>query len=82
MFKVDVLRKMNLKFIIALLLFMQSVQENVQGALSDDAYESFLLPTSLSPTNYKLEVTTHLGDGEGFRFQGNVFISVSLIVSY
>ena len=67
-------RAMNLKTFITLLLSIKSMQ-----ALSDDAYTSYRLPTSLTPSNYKLEVTTHLGDGEGFKFDGKVWITVSFV---
>lgn len=42
--------------------------------LSGDDYR---LPTAFTPEYYKLEVITHLGDTEGFRFNGNVRIKVS-----
>lgn len=42
------------------------------------AGDEYRLPTALTPDYYKLEVITHLGDTEGFRFNGNVRIKVSL----
>lgn len=39
--------------------------------------ENYRLPTSLKPEHYKLEVLTHLGDDEGFKFTGKVWIKVS-----
>lgn len=40
-------------------------------------YDSYRLPTAITPENYKLEVTTHLNDTEGFMFRGVVWITVS-----
>ena len=44
----------------------------------EEVYDNYRLPTAVTPENYKLEVTTHLGDKEGFTFKGNVLITVSL----
>ena len=44
----------------------------------EEVYDNYRLPTAITPENYKLEVTTHLGDKEGFTFKGNVLITVSL----
>ena len=43
----------------------------------EEVYDNYRLPTAVIPENYKLEVTTHLGDKEGFTFKGNVLITVS-----
>lgn len=44
-----------------------------------DKYNEYKLPLAIQPRNYKLEVETHLGDDEGFRFRGRVWITVSKI---
>ncbi|CAO1423722.1 unnamed protein product [Diamesa serratosioi] len=38
--------------------------------------DNYRLPTAVTPENYKLEITTHLGDEEGFIFKGNVLITL------
>lgn len=43
----------------------------------ENVYDSYRLPTAITPENYKLEVTTHLNDTEGFLFRGVVWITVS-----
>ena len=42
----------------------------------DSVYDSYRLPTAVTPENYKLDVITHLNDTEGFLFRGNVWITV------
>lgn len=42
----------------------------------DEVYDSYRLPTAITPENYKLEVITHLNDTEGFLFRGIVWITV------
>lgn len=41
------------------------------------AGDEYRLPTALTPEHYKLEVITHLGDADGFKFNVNVRIKVS-----
>ena len=41
--------------------------------------DNYRLPSTVTPENYKLQVTTHLGDKEGFTFKGSVLITVSLL---
>lgn len=42
------------------------------------SYDSYRLPTSITPENYKLEVITHMNDTEGFVFRGSVWITVRI----
>lgn len=49
----------------------------VDAPVDDKVYNTYRLPTSVTPENYKLEVITHLNDTEGFVFRGNVWITVS-----
>lgn len=42
----------------------------------DSVYDSYRLPTAITPENYKLDVITHLNDTEGFVFRGSVWITV------
>ena len=42
----------------------------------DSVYDSYRLPTAVTPENYKLDVTTHLNETEGFLFRGSVWITV------
>lgn len=43
----------------------------------DDLNNVFRLPKHVQPINYKLRIVTHLGDEEGFKFTGKVWIKVS-----
>lgn len=43
-------------------------------------YDSYRLPTAITPENYKLNVITHLNDTEGFIFRGSVWITVSFVL--
>lgn len=47
------------------------------AATKERSADEYRLPTAFTPEYYKLEVITHLGDTEGFRFNGNVRIKVS-----
>ncbi|KAJ6638815.1 Aminopeptidase N [Pseudolycoriella hygida] len=38
---------------------------------------NYRLPTSLKPEHYKLQVVTHLGDNDGFKFSGKVWIKIT-----
>lgn len=44
----------------------------------ESVYDSYRLPTAVTPENYKLEVLTHLNDTEGFLFRGSVWITVRM----
>lgn len=48
----------------------------VQPPSEDAVYDSYRLPTAITPENYKLDVITHLNDTEGFIFRGSVWITV------
>lgn len=61
------------------LLCRHVLSEEVVAASSESvAYDSYRLPTTVTPENYKLEVITHLNDTEGFLFRGAVWITVSV----
>lgn len=40
--------------------------------------ENFRLPTNLSPHNYKIHILTHLSEKDGYNFEGQEVISVSV----
>jgi hypothetical protein len=48
----------------------------VQPPNEESVYDDYRLPTAITPENYKLDVTTHLNDTEGFIFRGSVWITV------
>lgn len=60
------------------LLICQLVATDEKPEL-EEVYDSYRLPSAVTPENYKLEVTTHLGDDKRFTFNGNVLITVSLL---
>lgn len=61
----------------ALAIPMQEEQQEVGEARSADG--DYRLPTSITPENYNLEITTNLNDtdDDGFTFSGVVEIIVS-----
>lgn len=67
--------------VLAILVFngLADDQVNVTAVNEPEeiVYDSYRLPTAITPENYKLEVTTHLNDTEGFMFRGVVWITVS-----
>lgn len=70
------------KFAIVLLCFTLAIRhgfadnEVAMPEDKDEVYDSYRLPTAVSPENYRLEVITHLNDTEGFAFKGIVWITV------
>lgn len=48
----------------------------------EPVYESYRLPTAITPEHYKLEVLTHLNDTEGFVFRGSVWITVRIKIEF
>lgn len=59
------------------LLLLQGVSADIEEVpADDDIYDSYRLPTAVTPENYRLEVFTHLNDTEGFIFRGIVWITV------
>lgn len=63
----------------ALLLCHRAVANDAQvdAPVEDKIYNTYRLPTAITPENYKLQVVTHLNDTEGFIFRGSVWITVS-----
>lgn len=55
----------------------QNISEELQPPPENPVYDSYRLPTAVTPENYKLNVITHLNDTEGFIFKGSVWITVS-----
>lgn len=47
--------------------------KSVSGCGDDHSYR---LPTSFNPEHYKVKVLTHLGDSDGFKFSGRVWIKM------
>lgn len=64
---------------LALLLCHQVLADEAQvdAPIEDIIYNTYRLPTAITPENYKLNVITHLNDTEGFVFRGSVWITVS-----
>lgn len=58
-------------------LVQRVLTEEVAATKETEVYDSYRLPTAVTPENYKLEVITHLNDTEGFLFRGAVWITVS-----
>lgn len=68
------------KFVLLTLTFLllkgaNADLEEVPSA-EDAIYDSYRLPTAITPENYRVEVVTHLNDTEGFNFRGIVWITV------
>lgn len=64
-------------FLTVALLLLQGASADLEEVPADDAiYDSYRLPTAITPENYRLEVITHLNDTEGFIFRGIVWITV------
>lgn len=77
-----------MKFTVLTILLMiststygQESEASTTAPVEDVTYDSYRLPTSITPENYKLNVVTHLNDTEGFIFRGSVWITVSLLDS-
>lgn len=70
------------KFAIVLLCFTLVIHHGFADSEvappedKDEVYDSYRLPTAVTPENYRLEVITHLNDTEGFAFRGVVWITV------
>lgn len=58
-------------------LVQRVLTEEVAATKEIEVYDSYRLPTAVTPENYKLEVITHFNDTEGFLFRGAVWITVS-----
>lgn len=71
--------KLTVTVLVTLMLHGLTAEEviSVPEKEADNVYDSYRLPTAVTPENYKLEVTTHLNDTEGFLFRGVVWITVS-----
>ena len=63
--------------VLVFFLAQYVLTEEVTPSVDNAVYDSYRLPTSVRPENYKLEVITHLNDTEGFLFRGAVWITVS-----
>lgn len=63
-----------------LLCHRSSLADEVQvdAPVDDKVYNTYRLPTAVTPENYKLDVITHLNDTEGFLFRGSVWITVRI----
>lgn len=63
------------------LLLLQGASADLEEVPSADEtiYDSYRLPTAITPENYRLEVVTHLNDTEGFVFRGIVWITVRTV---
>jgi hypothetical protein len=48
----------------------------------ESVYDSYRLPTAVTPEHYKLEVITHLNDSQGFLFYGSVWITVRIKIEF
>lgn len=69
-------------FLVYALLAFHGISAELEEANVEEAiYDSYRLPTAVTPENYKLEVVTHLNDTEGFVFRGLVWITVSAVIS-
>lgn len=69
--------KITVTVLVILLVQHVLMEEIVEAATENDVYDSYRLPTAITPENYKLEVITDLNDTEGFLFRGAVWITVS-----
>lgn len=69
-------------FVFAVLLLHHASGEDEIAMPAEVMYDSYRLPTAVTPENYKLEVITHLNDTEPFGFKGVVWITVSLNCSW
>jgi hypothetical protein len=63
-------------FVFAVLLLSHASAEEDIAEPADVMYDSYRLPTAITPENYKVEVITHLNDTEPFGFKGVVWITV------
>lgn len=69
--------KLSFAVLVIFVLHGLAADEVNEPAEDDNFYDSYRLPTAVTPENYKLEVTTHLNETEGFVFRGVVWITVS-----
>jgi hypothetical protein len=71
--------------LLSVILLAQAAPDGENAALQlpneDAVYDSYRLPTAITPENYKLDVITHLNDTEGFVFRGSVWITVRMKTS-
>lgn len=69
-------------FLVCALLLLRGASADIEEVPAEDGiYDSYRLPSAVTPENYKLEVITHLNDTEGFVFRGVVWITVSIKIS-
>lgn len=61
---------------IAICLLYSSLVVSSPAAPHTNATTSYRLPTAVHPEHYKLEILTHLGDDNGFKFYGRVWIKI------
>lgn len=66
-------------FVFAVLLLHHASGEETVVEPAEVEYDTYRLPTAITPENYKLEVITHLNDTEPFGFSGVVWITVGLV---
>lgn len=66
-------------FVFAVLLIQYASAEGEVAMSEEVMYDSYRLPTAVTPENYKLNVITHLNDTEPFGFRGVVWITVRTI---
>lgn len=64
----------NLYYCIAITLLCSIIKLNVAAA----EINNYRLPKSIHPEHYKVQILTHLGDENGFKFYGKVWIKVNI----
>lgn len=74
--------KVNFMVLLTLLLIHQCSSAIPMPREERSASADYRLPTSITPENYNLEITTNLNDtdGDGFTFSGVVEIIVSFLI--
>lgn len=58
--------------------FCQCDDQTAVKATTNVTSVNYRLPRSLSPETYKLQIFTHLNDEDGFKYYGDVRITVSI----
>lgn len=47
----------------------------------DESFDKYRLPDSVRPEHYKLTIFTHINDDEGFKYYGDVRITINILES-
>lgn len=56
--------------------YANEIIKATKSTINNDDDHKYRLPTTFNPEHYKVKVLTHLGDNDGFKFSGRVWIKM------